>query len=249
MPHADHSSPTSHVGAPGAFPTRSKSHHFACGRGTAHGRAGHAPGTRRLTRRRKGPPPLVKKVEGRRKEPPRQRRSHDRVPHRLQRRVVPDHTAEELREKSKAARAVVAQMKAAGVFVFTGGLDDAAPVFSVDASSGTPLFTDRPYSSPRSTSAASPSWMWPTMRRRGCGPERSRWPAVGRKRCDASRSPWSFRRILKGVGGVPAANLYLSVLVAKPRPLMGRRVRSAYRRHAAEKCGQSRTTDCARTRA
>ena len=55
---------------------------------------------------------------------------------------VPDHTVEELCEKSKAVRALVAEMKAAGVFIFTGGLDDAAPVFSVDASSGTPLFTD-----------------------------------------------------------------------------------------------------------
>ena len=36
-------------------------------------------------------------------------------------------------------------MKAAGVLVFTGGLDDAAPVFSVDASSGAPLFTDGPF--------------------------------------------------------------------------------------------------------
>jgi hypothetical protein len=53
---------------------------------------------------------------------------------------VPDHTVEELREKSKAGRALVA-----GVFIFTGGLDDAAPVFSVDASSGTPLFTDGPF--------------------------------------------------------------------------------------------------------
>jgi hypothetical protein len=58
---------------------------------------------------------------------------------------VPDHTAEELREKSKAGMAVVAEMKAAGVFIFSGGLDDAAPVFSVDASSGTPLFTDGPF--------------------------------------------------------------------------------------------------------
>ena len=58
---------------------------------------------------------------------------------------VPDNTIEELREKSKAVRALVAEMKAAGVFVFTGGLDDAAPVFSVDASSGTPLFTDGPF--------------------------------------------------------------------------------------------------------
>jgi hypothetical protein len=58
---------------------------------------------------------------------------------------VPDHTVEELREKSKATRALIAEMKAAGVFIFTGGLDVAAPVFSVDASSGTPVFTDGPF--------------------------------------------------------------------------------------------------------
>ena len=58
---------------------------------------------------------------------------------------VPDHTVEELREKSKAVRALITEMKAAGVFIFTGGLDPAAPVFSVDASSGTPLFTDGPF--------------------------------------------------------------------------------------------------------
>ena len=57
---------------------------------------------------------------------------------------VPDHTVKELREKSKALRPLLAEMKAAGVFVFTGGLDD-GPVFSVDASSGTPLFTDGPF--------------------------------------------------------------------------------------------------------
>ena len=56
-----------------------------------------------------------------------------------------DHTVEEMRERSKAVRALVAEMKAAGVFVFTGGLDPDAPVFSVDASSGTPLFTDGPF--------------------------------------------------------------------------------------------------------
>ena len=58
---------------------------------------------------------------------------------------VPDHTDEELRQKSAAVRPLVAEMKAAGVLIFTGGLDDAAPVFSVDASSGTPLFTDGPF--------------------------------------------------------------------------------------------------------
>jgi hypothetical protein len=58
---------------------------------------------------------------------------------------VPDHTIEELREKSTALRPLLAQMKAAGVLIFTGGLDPDAPVFSVDASSGTPLFTDGPF--------------------------------------------------------------------------------------------------------
>jgi hypothetical protein len=58
---------------------------------------------------------------------------------------VPDHTIEELQGKSKAVRALIAEMKAAGVFIFTGGLDPDAPVFSVDASSGTPLFSDGPF--------------------------------------------------------------------------------------------------------
>ena len=58
---------------------------------------------------------------------------------------VPDLTDEEFREASRAVRALRAEMKAAGVLIFLGGLDDEAPVFSVDASSGTPLFTDGPY--------------------------------------------------------------------------------------------------------
>ena len=58
---------------------------------------------------------------------------------------VPHHTVEELREKSKTTRALITEMKAAGVLIFTGGLDDAAPVFSVDASSVTPLFSDGPF--------------------------------------------------------------------------------------------------------
>jgi len=58
---------------------------------------------------------------------------------------VPDHTVEENEEKSRAVRALMAEMKAAGVFVFLGGMEEDGPVFSVDASSGTPLFTDGPY--------------------------------------------------------------------------------------------------------
>jgi hypothetical protein len=58
---------------------------------------------------------------------------------------VPDLTDEDLRKASKAVSALRAEMKAAGVLIFTGGLDDEAPVLSVDASSGTPLITDGPY--------------------------------------------------------------------------------------------------------
>ena len=58
---------------------------------------------------------------------------------------VPDHTDEEGREKVKAVRALRAEMRDAGVLIYTNGLDDDAPVFSVDASSGTPLFTDGPF--------------------------------------------------------------------------------------------------------
>lgn len=57
---------------------------------------------------------------------------------------VPDQTVEELRERGRAVRALAAEMRAAGVFVFLGGLDD-GPVFNVDASSGTPMFTDGPF--------------------------------------------------------------------------------------------------------
>jgi hypothetical protein len=58
---------------------------------------------------------------------------------------VPDHTVEELQGRARAVRALVAEMKAAGVFVFLGGLDDTGPVLSVDASAGTPVFTDGPF--------------------------------------------------------------------------------------------------------
>jgi hypothetical protein len=58
---------------------------------------------------------------------------------------VPDLTDEQLREASRRTRALRAEMTAAGVLIYTNGLHDDAPVFSVDASSGTPLFTDGPF--------------------------------------------------------------------------------------------------------
>lgn len=58
---------------------------------------------------------------------------------------VQEHTLEELQAKSRALRPLIAEMKEAGVLIFTGGINDEAPVFSVDASSGTPVFTDGPF--------------------------------------------------------------------------------------------------------
>jgi hypothetical protein len=58
---------------------------------------------------------------------------------------VPNLTEEDFRRASRDVRALKAEMTEAGVLIFTGGLDDEAPVCSVDASGGTPLFTDGPY--------------------------------------------------------------------------------------------------------
>jgi hypothetical protein len=59
---------------------------------------------------------------------------------------VHEHTAEELYEKSVAGKAVLADMEAAGVFVFAdGGIDASTVVCSVEAKEGKPLFIDGPY--------------------------------------------------------------------------------------------------------
>jgi len=58
---------------------------------------------------------------------------------------VGELTGENLRQASTRVRALREEMTAAGVLIFTGGLDPDAPVFSVDASSGSPMFSDGPY--------------------------------------------------------------------------------------------------------
>ena len=59
---------------------------------------------------------------------------------------VGDHPAEWFRGRGPLAMAVVREMKAAGVFVFTGGLEeDDGPVYSADPTSGTVVVTDGPY--------------------------------------------------------------------------------------------------------
>ena len=59
---------------------------------------------------------------------------------------MPEQTLEGLREKGAAARALIEEMTDAGVFVFSdGGLDASTVVCSVDPGSGTPVFTDGPF--------------------------------------------------------------------------------------------------------
>lgn len=59
---------------------------------------------------------------------------------------VPEHAPDELGKKGVAARAVIAEMRAAGAFVYSNGaLDASTVVCSVEAEDGQPVFTDGPY--------------------------------------------------------------------------------------------------------
>src|SRR5262245_32724017 len=59
---------------------------------------------------------------------------------------VPDLELEDLRERGRAGRALIEEMTAEGVFVFSdGGLDASTALCSVDPSSGSPVFSDGPF--------------------------------------------------------------------------------------------------------
>lgn len=59
---------------------------------------------------------------------------------------VPEHTEQEIGAKGRASRAVLEEMTAAGVFVFSNGALDASSVLcSVTAKDGEPVFSDGPY--------------------------------------------------------------------------------------------------------
>lgn len=59
---------------------------------------------------------------------------------------VGDHSAEWFRGRGPLAMAVLHEMKAAGAYVFAGGLDEEVEeAFSADATSGTLTFTDGPF--------------------------------------------------------------------------------------------------------
>jgi hypothetical protein len=59
---------------------------------------------------------------------------------------VAEHTPDQLAAKGVAARAVVDEMLAAGILLFTnGGLDRSTALCSVELVDGQPVFTDGPY--------------------------------------------------------------------------------------------------------
>ena len=59
---------------------------------------------------------------------------------------VGDHTEEWFRGRGPLARAVVDEMKAAGVYVFAGGLEEEdGPVYGADTTGGSLVITDGPY--------------------------------------------------------------------------------------------------------
>ena len=58
---------------------------------------------------------------------------------------VGEHTEEWFRGRGPLAMAVVNEMKAAGVYVFSGGLAEDGPVYSADPTRGPVMITDGPY--------------------------------------------------------------------------------------------------------
>jgi hypothetical protein len=58
---------------------------------------------------------------------------------------VGDHSEEWFRGRVQPSTAVIEEIKAAGEYVFAGGVVEDGPIFSADATSGTLTFTDGPY--------------------------------------------------------------------------------------------------------
>ncbi|GGB77326.1 hypothetical protein N798_10395 [Knoellia flava TL1] len=58
---------------------------------------------------------------------------------------VGDHSQEWFLSRVRPSMAVIDEMKAAGVYVFAGGLEEGAPVYAADATSGEVTITDGPY--------------------------------------------------------------------------------------------------------
>jgi hypothetical protein len=58
---------------------------------------------------------------------------------------VGDHPEEWFLSRVEPSMAVVKEMEAAGILVFAGGLEEGAPVWSADATSGEIVVTDGPF--------------------------------------------------------------------------------------------------------
>jgi hypothetical protein len=59
---------------------------------------------------------------------------------------VPELTVDDIHERGRAGQAVIAELTAAGAFVFgDGGLDASSAICSVDPNDGSPVFTDGPF--------------------------------------------------------------------------------------------------------
>ena len=58
---------------------------------------------------------------------------------------VGDHTQEWFLSRVRPSMAVIDEMKAAGVYVFAGGLEEGGPVYAADATSGEVTVTDGPF--------------------------------------------------------------------------------------------------------
>lgn len=58
---------------------------------------------------------------------------------------VGDHSTEWFLSRVEPSMAVFEEMKAAGVYVFAGGLEEGAPVYAADATSGQVTITDGPF--------------------------------------------------------------------------------------------------------
>lgn len=64
---------------------------------------------------------------------------------------VTETTDEGWQHRARDARAVMAEMKEAGVHLCSGGLDNEGSVFHVQPRGGTPVFTDGPYAETKET--------------------------------------------------------------------------------------------------
>ncbi len=58
---------------------------------------------------------------------------------------VTEASDEGWQQRARDARSVIEDMKAAGVHLFSGGLDNDAPVFHVEPGAGAPIFMDGPF--------------------------------------------------------------------------------------------------------